>query len=96
MRSITILCGTVMVLEDKINISIHGLTKKQKLMINVMWSVDSKEQLYYWLDSLSEKDRQEASCLLILLKHELLEDMLEVFYTDAKEVLSKFTLSEKN
>jgi hypothetical protein len=77
--------------EDKITISIQGLTKRQKLMLNIMWTIDSKKQLHYWLDSLSEPDRQDATCLLILLKQEILEEILDTEYTDAKEVLSKFT-----
>jgi hypothetical protein len=90
MRFITILCGIVMDLEDKIYISIQGLTDKQKLMLNVMWNIDSRKQLYYWLDSLNIKDRQEATSLLILLKQELLEELIDDECVEAKEVLSKF------
>jgi hypothetical protein len=77
-------------LEDKIYISIQGLTDKQKLMLNVMWNIDSRKQLYYWLDSLNIKDRQEATSLLILLKQELLEELIDDECVEAKEVLSKF------
>ena len=79
-----------MVPEDKIDISIQGLTNKQKLMLSIMWNINSKKQLYYWLDALNKEDRQEATCLLIMLKQEILEEILDEDCTDAKEVLSKF------
>jgi len=82
-----------MVPEDKIIISIQGLNRKQKVMLKIMWNIDNKEQLDFWLNSLKENDRKEAVSLLILLKYEIMEELLDDEYIEANEVLSKFTLS---
>lgn len=80
--------------EVKINIPIEGLNKKEKLMLRIMWSIDSKEQLNYWINSLTEKDRKIAISLLLLIKYEVLETLIDEDYPEAKEVLSKFTSME--
>ena len=86
--------GTVTVQEDKILISLDGLTRKEKKMLQIMWSIDSKEQLQYWVSSLNKRDRITATSLLMLIKYEMLEHMMDDEYTEANEIISKFTLSE--
>jgi hypothetical protein len=63
-------------------------------MLQIMWSIDSKEQLNYWINSLTEKDRKTAASLLLLIQYEVLESLIEDDYSEAKEVLSKFTSLE--
>jgi hypothetical protein len=87
-------CGTVTAQEDKILISLDGLTRKEKKMLQIMWSIDSKEQLQYWVSSLNKRDRITATSLLMLIKYEMLEHMMDDEYTEANEIISKFTLSE--
>jgi hypothetical protein len=87
-------CGTVTAQEVKILISLDGLTKKEKKMLQIMWSMDNKEQLQYWVSSLNKRDRITATSLLMLIKYEMMENMMDDDYTEANEVLSKFTLSE--
>ena len=88
------LCFTVTLPEDKITISIQGLTRKQKLMLNIMWTADSKEQLQDWMSTLSLNDQKVAASLLIMLKHEILEELIDDEMIEAKEVLNKFTSME--
>lgn len=87
-------CGTVTAQEDKILISLDGLTRKEKKMLQIMWSMDNKEQLHYWVSSLNKRDQITATSLLMLIKYEMMEHMMDDEYTEANEVLSKFTLSE--
>jgi hypothetical protein len=87
-------CGTVTAQEVKILISLDGLTRKEKKMLQIMWSMDNKEQLQYWVSSLNKRDRITATSLLMLIKYEMMENMMDDEYTEANEVLSKFTLSE--
>lgn len=87
-------CGTVTAQEVKILISLDGLTRKEKKMLQIMWSMDNKEQLQYWVSSLNKRDRITATSLLMLIKYEMMENMMDDYYTEANEVLSKFTLSE--
>jgi hypothetical protein len=94
MRSIIISCGIATEQEDKILISLDGLTKKEKKMLQIMWSIDSKEQLQYWVSSLNKRDQITATSLLMLIKYEMIEHKMDDDYLEANEVLSKFTLSE--
>jgi hypothetical protein len=94
MKCIIISCGISTDQEDKIIISLDGLTKKEKAMLQIMWSLDSKEQLQHWVSSLNIRDQKTATSLLILIKYEMIEHVMDDYYTEANEVLSKFTLSE--
>lgn len=74
---------------------IKGLSRRQKQMLDIMWSLDSKEELYSWIDSLkTQKEQRMAHVLLkmILLEgvDEYVADMSE--YPEAREVLLNFML----
>ena len=60
-------------------------------MLQIMWSIDSREQLEDWVNSLSKKDRKTATSLLLLIQYEMIENLMDDDYPDAKDVLSKFT-----
>ena len=63
-------------------------------MLNIMWTADSKEQLQDWMSTLSLNDQKVAASLLIMLKHEILEELIDDEMIEAKEVLNKFTSME--
>lgn len=74
---------------------IKGLSRRQKQMLDIMWSLDTKEELYSWIDSLkTQKEQRMAHVLLkmILLEgvDEYVADMSE--YPEAREVLLNFML----
>lgn len=76
---------------------IKGLSPRQVEMLDIMWSLDSKEELYSWIDSLkSEKERRMAHVLLMLLVYEGLDEMvLEMdSYPEAMIVLSNFMVNK--
>lgn len=69
---------------------IKGLNAQQVAMLDVMWSIQSKEDLYVWVEGLStEADRKMAHVLMILLMlesvDEYVNDMTE--FPDAREVI---------
>ena len=51
------------------NIVIEGLSKKQRLFADIMWSLDSTDQVTTFIRSLPKKDRQQAQvvCELMIL-----------------------------
>lgn len=73
--------------------SIDGLTPKQKLLMEIIWSIDSEQQLKQFLKSLPEQDRVDAEGLIICAFHEVLEDHMEMFeqqgYPDALKVIKR-------
>ncbi len=50
-------------------ITIEGLNKKQRLLADLMWSMDSKDQVTTFIRSLPERDRKQAQvvCELMVL-----------------------------
>ena len=72
---------------------IDGLSRRQKQMLDIMWSLDSKEELYEWINSLkSERERRMAHVLLTMLMLEGIDEFIQEMdsYPEAMEVLSNF------
>jgi hypothetical protein len=51
------------------NIVIEGLSKKQRLFADIMWSLDSTDQVTTFIRSLPKKDREQAQvvCEMMIL-----------------------------
>lgn len=53
--------------DDNEEFKVHDVTIKQRMMLDVMWSKDTFEELMAWVDTLNEDDKREYHCL-----HELI------------------------
>jgi len=72
-------------------IKIHGVSKRQKRMLNIMWNLDSEEDYFEWYNSLDDNLQKEAELLQrLIIMAELDNEMRDT--TDAKELLKKFAL----
>lgn len=72
-------------------IKIHGVTNRQKRMLNIMWNLDSEEDYFEWYNSLDEELKKEAELLQrIIIMAEFDNQINDT--TDAKELLKKFAL----
>ena len=72
-------------------ITINGVTKRQKRMLNIMWNLDSEEDYFEWYDSLDPELQQEAELLQrLVIMAEIDNEKIDT--TDAKEYLKKFAL----
>ena len=49
------------------NIVIEGLSKKQRLFADIMWSLDSTDQVTTFIRSLPQKDREQAQVVCELM-----------------------------
>ena len=68
---------------------ITGLSKKQKVLCDIMWSIDTKERLEQFVMSLPDEDQLQCMVLIEMMKMSIID---EISYTDdAEEVLRKFT-----
>ena len=54
-------------------ITIEGLTKKQRAILDIMWAMDTKEQVEGFIRSLQHSDRCDATSLMEMLIHDSLE-----------------------
>ena len=76
---------------------IKGLSKRQKQMLDIMWSLDSKEELYAWIDSLkTEREKRMAHVLLMMLMLEGIDDYIREMdsYPEAMDVLLNFMVNK--
>jgi len=72
-------------------IKIHGVTKRQKRMLNIMWNLDSEEDYFEWYNSLDENLQKEAELLQrLVIMAELDNEGIDT--TDAEKYLKKFAL----
>ena len=72
-------------------IKIHGVSKRQKRMLNIMWNLDSEEDYFEWYNSLDEELQKEAELLQrLIIVAELDNEVRDT--SDAKELLKKFAL----
>ena len=77
-------------MKDK-DIQINGLTPEQVQMLDMMWSIESSDDMDDWLNSLSEREINLANQLKNLLMITLIDETVEDFET-ARTYLQKFTL----
>jgi hypothetical protein len=71
------------------DITIHGVSKRQKRMLNIMWNIKSEEDYFEWYNSLDEELQKEAELMQrMIIMAEL--DKEELDLTEARKLLSKF------
>ena len=68
-------------------ITITGLTKRQKRMLNIMWDLDTEEDYFEWYNSLDAELQAEADLLQRMVIIESQEEDLGDL-TDAKDALA--------
>jgi hypothetical protein len=72
-------------------ITISGITKRQKRMLNIMWDLDTQEDYFEWYYSLDKELQTEADLLQRMIVIESLdEDAKDV--TQASQFLKQFQL----
>ena len=68
------------------SITIQGITKRQKRMLNIMWNLDSEDDYFEWYNSLDEELQQEAELLQrLVIMAELDNEVLDT--TEAKKLI---------
>jgi hypothetical protein len=73
-------------------ITINGLTKRQKRMLDTMWALDTEEEFFEWYHTLSQLMQQEADLLQRMIIIESAEEDLKDL-TQANQLLKQFQLS---
>ena len=71
------------------DITIYGVSKRQKRMLNIMWNIKSEEDYFEWYNSLDEELQKEAELMQrMIIMAEM--DKEEMDLTEARKLLSKF------
>ena len=72
-------------------IVIEGLNKKQRALADIMWSMDGKEEVLGFINSLKGKNKQEAQTVLELMLWAIWDECGEIT-TDTKDLLDTFRI----
>ncbi len=77
-------------------IQLVGLTHRQVELLDVLWDLDSAEEVQHFISELSDRDQQECQTLMELLRLELLDQSINLLlsFKEANKVISKFTLGK--
>jgi len=77
-----------------IEIEITGLTKRQKILADILWHIEDWNQVEVFMKSLPEPDRIDCEGIIEMMRLSLVEQYAEAVnpknqYEDAKEVIGK-------
>ena len=77
-------------------IELVGLSTRQVELLEVLWDLDSVNEVQDFLSTLDGNDQLECQTLMELLRLELMDETINLLfsYKEANEVLSKFTLGK--
>jgi uncharacterized protein YukE len=68
------------------SITIQGITKRQKRMLNIMWNLDSEDDYFEWYNSLDKELQQETELLQrLVIMAELDNEVRDT--TEAKKLI---------
>ena len=76
------------------SIEIIGLTKRQKILADILWNIDEWDQVQVFVNSLPRRDKIDCEGILEMMRMSLVEQYAEAVnpknqYEDAKEVIGK-------
>lgn len=74
-------------------ININGLTPEEVQMLDMMWNIESQEDMQDWVDSLTREEKITVYRLRNLLIAELIDYENVQDLSLAKQVLKKYTLN---
>ena len=76
-------------------ITITGLTNKQKVLMDVMWAMDSMPAVEAFIKSLPKRDQQDCQSLVTIAVQESLEEdnRLEDYEQDALNLIARVSSS---
>lgn len=77
---------------------IGGLTPRQVELLDIMWSLDSIDEIREWQSTLDQRDLVDTEALIILLGLEVLDQRVGQLtnYKLAQKALEKFTNDQGN
>ena len=69
---------------------IHGLTARQKEMLDIMWSMEELEDVEEWISTLSEREQKISEVLMQMVVLETYESFLEKTSTkEANDLINR-------
>jgi hypothetical protein len=70
--------------------TIAGLTERQKILCDLIWQCNTKEQALEFIRNLpTAADRRDARCLAQIMVYEVLEERISDYAESAQAVISR-------
>lgn len=73
-------------------ITIEGLTRKQKMLADIIWALDTQDQVRNFIASLPPKDRNEAQVVCEMMILAFIDECEDT--QDAQRVIDQFRLTD--
>ena len=70
-------------------ITIEGLNKKQRALADIMWSMNSKDEVLGFINSLKGQNKQEAETVMEMMVLAIWDECGEIT-TETKELVDSF------
>lgn len=64
------------------DIELTGLTVKQKMLCDIMWSISTKDGVNQFVDSLPQTDQRDCRCLIELMQLAFLDEVSDTQEAD--------------
>jgi hypothetical protein len=70
--------------------TIQGLTVKQKLIADLLWTCNTQEQMQGLIQSLpTDRDKIEAAGIARIMVYECMEDDLDLYESEAADLINQ-------
>lgn len=73
-------------------ITIEGFTRKQKMLADIIWALDTQDQVRNFIASLPPKDRNEAQVVCEMMILAFIDECEDT--QDAQRVIDQFRLTD--
>ena len=70
------------------NIEIHGLTPKQMVLADIMWTISSREGVESFIATLPQSDQRDCRNIIELMQLAFVDEVTDT--TEAQELLAQF------
>ncbi len=74
------------------NPTLTNLTQRQKLLADLIWNCETKEQALTLIQSLQGQDRIDARCIMQCMIYEVLEERIEDYKDAATAAIASVML----
>ena len=70
-------------------IEITGLTKRQMVLADILWSIEEWDMVEVFIKSLSKRDRIDCEGIIEMMTMSMIEELGNKDFTEANEIIEK-------
>ena len=70
-------------------IELTGLTKRQMVLADILWSIEEWDMVEVFIKSLSKRDRIDCEGIIEMMTMSMIEDLGNKDFTEANKIIDK-------